>query len=78
MAKISGAAESRDESLGNSYIPPFTSSSSKPTIHPANMQRQISYSKQVLKLKENQIRVLLGNTCKSWFGLDRFLYSSLH
>ena len=32
----------------------------------------VSYPKQALKLKENQIRVPLGNTCKRWFGLDSF------
>ncbi|NEO56446.1 MAG: IS200/IS605 family element transposase accessory protein TnpB [Okeania sp. SIO3B5] len=33
----------------------------------------VSYPKQALKLKGNQIRVPLGNTCKRWFGLDCFL-----
>ena len=33
----------------------------------------LTYPKQALKLKENQIRVPLGNTCKRWFGLDSFL-----
>ncbi|WP_293086923.1 hypothetical protein [Okeania sp. SIO3B5] len=33
----------------------------------------VSYPKQALKLKDNQIRVPLGNTCKCWFGLDSFL-----
>ncbi|NES67163.1 MAG: DUF1845 domain-containing protein, partial [Okeania sp. SIO2D1] len=28
----------------------------------------VSYPKQALKLKGNQIRVPLGNTCKPWFG----------
>ena len=32
----------------------------------------VSYPKQALKLKGNQIRVPLGNTCKRWFGLDCF------
>ena len=35
----------------------------------------LTYPKQALKLKENQIRVPLGNTCKRWFGLDSFLIS---
>lgn len=33
----------------------------------------VSYPKQALKLKNNQVRVPLGNTCKRWFGLDSFL-----
>ncbi|GGA05418.1 hypothetical protein [Okeania sp. KiyG1] len=33
----------------------------------------VSYPKQALKLKDNQIRVPLGNTCKRWFGVDSFL-----
>ena len=33
----------------------------------------LTYPKQALKLKGNQIRVPLGNTCKCWFGLDSFL-----
>ena len=33
----------------------------------------VSYPKQALKLKGNQIRVPLGNTCKRWFGVDSFL-----
>ncbi|GGA13301.1 transposase [Okeania sp. KiyG1] len=33
----------------------------------------VSYPKQALKLKDNQIRVPLGNTCKRWFGIDCFL-----
>ena len=32
----------------------------------------VSYPKQALKLKGNQIRVPLGKTCKRWFGLDSF------
>ncbi|WP_293075597.1 hypothetical protein [Okeania sp. SIO3B5] len=32
----------------------------------------VSYPFQALKLKSNQIRVPLGNTCKRWFGLDCF------
>ena len=32
----------------------------------------VSYPKQALKLKDNQIRVPLGNTCKRWFSLDCF------
>ncbi|MGD1703476.1 hypothetical protein [Dapis sp. BLCC M229] len=32
----------------------------------------VSYPSRVLKLKGNQIRVPLGNTCKRWFGLDCF------
>ena len=32
----------------------------------------VSYPKQALKLKEQGIRVPLGNTCKRWFGLDCF------
>ncbi|NER06784.1 MAG: transposase, partial [Okeania sp. SIO3C4] len=32
----------------------------------------VSYPAQALKLKGNQIRVPLGNTCKRWFGLDCF------
>ena len=32
----------------------------------------VSYPKQALRLKSNQIRVPLGNTCKRWFGLDSF------
>ena len=32
----------------------------------------VSYPKQALKLKNNQIRVPLGKTCKRWFGLDSF------
>jgi len=35
----------------------------------------VSYPKQALKLKGNQIRVPLGMTCKRWFGLDSFLIS---
>ena len=33
----------------------------------------LTYPKQALKLKENQIRVPLGKTCKRWFELDSFL-----
>ncbi|MDJ0517268.1 MAG: transposase [Trichodesmium sp. MO_231.B1] len=33
----------------------------------------VSYPAQALKLKGNQIRVPLGNTCKRWFGVDSFL-----
>ena len=33
---------------------------------------ELSYLKQALKLKGNQIRVPLGKTCKRWFGLDSF------
>ncbi|MGK7895559.1 MAG: RNA-guided endonuclease InsQ/TnpB family protein [Xenococcus sp. (in: cyanobacteria)] len=33
----------------------------------------VSYPKQALKLKGDQIRVPLGNTCKRWFGIDSFL-----
>ncbi|WP_293075275.1 transposase [Okeania sp. SIO3B5] len=33
----------------------------------------VSYPAQALKLKDNQIRVPLGNTCKRWFGIDSFL-----
>ncbi len=32
----------------------------------------VSYPKQALKLKGNQIRVPLGKTFKRWFGLDSF------
>lgn len=32
----------------------------------------VSYPKQALKLKEGQIRIPLGNTCKRWFGIDSF------
>ncbi|MGK7893770.1 MAG: RNA-guided endonuclease TnpB family protein, partial [Xenococcus sp. (in: cyanobacteria)] len=32
----------------------------------------ISYPKQALKLKGNQIRVPLGKTCKRWFALESF------
>ncbi|NEQ35627.1 MAG: IS200/IS605 family element transposase accessory protein TnpB [Okeania sp. SIO3I5] len=32
----------------------------------------VSYPKQSLKLKGNQIRIPLGNTCKRWFGIDSF------
>nr|MDJ0799390.1 transposase [Calothrix sp. MO_167.B12] len=32
----------------------------------------VSYPSQALKLKNGQIRVPLGNTCKRWFGLDSF------
>ncbi len=32
----------------------------------------VSYPKQALKLKNEQIRVPLGKTCKRWFGLDSF------
>lgn len=32
----------------------------------------VSYSQQALKFRDNRIRVLLGNTCKLWFGLDSF------
>ena len=32
----------------------------------------VSYPRQALKLKNNQIRVPLGKTCKRWFGLDSF------
>ena len=32
----------------------------------------LSYPKQALKLKGNQVRVPLGKTCKGWFGLDSF------
>ncbi|WP_414623949.1 RNA-guided endonuclease InsQ/TnpB family protein [Calothrix sp. CCY 0018] len=32
----------------------------------------VSYPKQALKLKDGQIRVPLGNTCKRWFGIDSF------
>ena len=30
----------------------------------------VSYPKQAIKLKGNQIRIPLGNTCKRWFGID--------
>ena len=33
----------------------------------------VSYPKQALKLKGNQIRVPLGKTCRRWFGLGSFL-----
>ncbi|WP_293084911.1 transposase [Okeania sp. SIO3B5] len=33
----------------------------------------VSYPSQALKLKDNQIRVPLGNICKRWFGIDCFL-----
>ncbi len=33
----------------------------------------VSYPAQALKLKGNQIRVPLGNTCKRWFGIDSLL-----
>ena len=32
----------------------------------------VSYPKQALKLKDNQVRVPLGKTCKRWFGIDSF------
>ncbi|WP_293149994.1 hypothetical protein [Okeania sp. SIO2C9] len=32
----------------------------------------VSYPTHALKLKDNQIRVPLGNTCKRWFSLDCF------
>jgi putative transposase len=32
----------------------------------------VSYPKQALKLKDGQIRVPLGKTCKAWFGIDNF------
>ena len=32
----------------------------------------VSYPKQALKLKADQIRIPLGKTCKRWFGLDSF------
>ncbi len=32
----------------------------------------VSYPKQGLKLKDNQIRIPLGKTCKTWFGIDSF------
>ncbi len=32
----------------------------------------VSYPQQALKLRNNLIRVPLGNTCKRWFGLDSF------
>lgn len=32
----------------------------------------VSYPKQALKLKDNQIRVPLGKTCKRWFGKGSF------
>jgi putative transposase len=32
----------------------------------------VSYPKQALKLKDNKIRIPLGNTCKRWFGIDSF------
>ena len=35
----------------------------------------LTYPKQALKLKGNQIRVPLGKTCKRWFGIDSFLIS---
>ncbi|MDJ0712802.1 MAG: transposase [Prochloraceae cyanobacterium] len=35
----------------------------------------VSYPKQALKLKEGQIRVPLGTTCKRWFAIDSFLIS---
>ena len=37
----------------------------------------VSYPRQALKLKDGQIRVPLGNTCKRWFGLDSFYISIL-
>ncbi|WP_293058451.1 transposase [Okeania sp. SIO2B3] len=33
----------------------------------------VSYPSQALKLKDNLLRVPLGNTCKRWFGVDSFL-----
>ena len=33
----------------------------------------LTYPKQALKIKENQIRVPLGNTCKRWSSIDSFL-----
>lgn len=35
----------------------------------------VSYPQQALKLKDGQIRVPLGNTCKRWFGIDSFYIS---
>ncbi|MGK7892624.1 MAG: RNA-guided endonuclease InsQ/TnpB family protein [Xenococcus sp. (in: cyanobacteria)] len=35
----------------------------------------VSYPKQALKLRGNQIKVPLGRTCKRWFGLDSFCIS---
>ncbi len=35
----------------------------------------VTYPRQALKLKNGQIRVPLGNTCKRWFGLDSFYIS---
>ena len=33
----------------------------------------VSYPRQALKLKDNQVKVPLGRTFKRWFGLDSFL-----
>jgi IS605 OrfB family transposase len=35
----------------------------------------VSYPKQALRLKDGQIRIPLGNTCKRWFGIDSFYIS---
>ena len=43
-----------------------------PNYRKKNGLATISYPKQALKLKGNQIRVPLGKTCKRWFGLESF------
>jgi putative transposase len=46
-----------------------------PNYRKKNGLATVSYPKQALKLKDNSIRVPLGKTCKSWFGIDSFSIS---
>ncbi len=43
-----------------------------PNYRKKNGLATVSYPKQALKLKGNQIRVPLGKTCKRWFALESF------
>jgi putative transposase len=43
-----------------------------PNYRKKNGLAAVSYPKQALKLKDNLIRVPLGKTCKTWFGIDSF------
>ncbi|MDJ0535998.1 MAG: transposase [Xenococcaceae cyanobacterium MO_207.B15] len=43
-----------------------------PKYRKKNGLATVSYPKQALKLKDGNIRVPLGKTCKRWFGIDSF------
>ncbi len=46
-----------------------------PNYRKKNGLATVSYPKQALKLKDGQIRVPLGKTCKAWFDIDSFSVS---